>query len=726
LNCSEVLAFMPSESMPSEPLFGDFPRSSPEEWRIAAEKLLKGIPFDKKMVSRTYEGIDLRAIYSAVDVPPGTAESPFPGFPDFRRGGHVLGRAGKTWEIVQEISYPTCEEFASALRHDLQQGQTGVYLPLDRAARAGYDPDESDAGHVGKDGVSITSLSELALALEGIDLSRYPIYLEAGQSGPVFLAMISALFAQQGKPSGDLRGSIGTDPIGTLVRDGILPTSLEGAYDEMYSATQWALLHAPLVRTIAASGSPYREAGANAAQELAYAVGTAVEYIRAMLDRGLTIHDVARRVWFTFSIGTDFFLEVARLRAARMIWSSVVEAFGGNEEDQVMMLHARTSGFTLTQVDPYVNMLRATTGAFAAAAGGADSVHVAPFDQLFRTPDEFSRRIARNSQIILGAEAHVDSVVDPAGGSWYVEWLTDALAHRSWALFQDIEAKGGMAEAVKGGEVQKLVNEAAAARKEGSDRRRDPIVGVSVYANAAEAPLDARPVDAETLQRSRSGSLQKLKGSSDHGPETPIRRCLARLQESAPAEKMALMIDAVSSGATVGEIARVWRNANRDAPAKAEPLPVRRQAEAYEELRGAMARYAGRSGVRPRVFLASMGPVGQHQARTDFSTAFFAAGGFDILAPEGFDTPEEAARAAAASGAAIAVLCSTDDTYPSIVPAFCALLKASCPGVITVLAGYPQDHIESFRKAGIDEFVHLRANVVAVLRSLAQRIGVMA
>ncbi len=716
---------MPSQSMPSEPLFGDFPPSSPEEWRVAAEKLLKGIPFDKKMVFRTYEGIDLRAMYSSADLPPGTAESQLPGFPDFRRGGHVLGRDGETWEITQEISYPTYEEFGTALRHDLQQGQTGIYLPLDRAARAGLDPDQSDEEHVGRGGVSITSLSELALALEGVDLSRYALYIEAGQSGPVFLAMVSALLAQQGKPSDALRGSVGTDPIGTLIRDGVLPASLEGAYDEMYSATHWAVLHAPLVRTIAASGSPYRNAGADAVQELACAVGTAVEYVRAMLDRGLTIHDIARRVWFTFSIGTDFFMEVARLRAARMIWSGVVEAFGGNEEDQVMMMHARTSGFTLTQVDPYVNMLRATTGAFAAAAGGADSVHVAPFDELFRTPDEFSRRIARNSQIILGAEAHVDSVIDPAGGSWYVEWLTDALAHKSWALFQDIEAKGGMAEAVKGGFIQKLVNDAAAVRKEGSDRRRDPIVGVSVYANAAETPLDARPVDAEAFHRRRSGLMKKLKGSPDRRPETPIRRCLARIQESASAEKMALMIDAVSSGATLGEIALVWRSARGETPAKAEPLPVRRQAEAYEELRDAMSRFTARTGSRPRVFLASMGPVGQHKARADFSTAFFAAGGYDILAPGGFDTAEGAVRAAATSGAAIVVLCSTDDTYPSIVPTFCALLKASCPGVTIVLAGYPQDHIGSFRKAGIDEFVHIRANVVEVLRSLAQRIGVM-
>jgi methylmalonyl-CoA mutase len=726
LNCSEVLAFMPSESKQSKPLFGDFPGSSPEEWRIAAKKLLKGVPFDKKMVFRSYEGIDLRAIYTSEDLPPGTPESQFPGYPDFRRGGHVLGRAGKTWEVTQEISYPTCEEFGAALRLDLRQGQTAVYLPLDGAARAGLDPDQSGAEYVGKGGVSIASLSELALALEGADLSRYPLYVEAGQSGPVFLAMVSALLAQQGKPSGAFRGSTGTDPIGTIVREGVLPTSLEGAYDEMYSATQWAVLHAPHVRTIAASGSPYREAGADAAQELAYAVGTAVEYIRAMLDRGLTIHDIARRVWFTFSIGTDFFMEVARLRAARIVWSGVVEAFGGNEEDQVMMIHARTSGFTLTQVDPYVNMLRATTGGFAAATGGADSIHVAPFDQHSRTPDEFSRRIARNSQIILGAEAHVDSVVDPAGGSWYIEWLTDALAQRSWALFQDIESKGGMAEAVKGGDIQKSVNDTAAARKEGSDRRRDPIVGVSVYANAAEMPLDARPVDGRAFHRRRSVSLEKLKGSPDHGPEMPLRRCLVRLREGAPAEKVALMIEAVSSGATLGEIVFAWRSANRETPAKAEPLPVRRLAEAYEELRSAMARFTARTGSRPRVFLALMGPVGQHQARADFSTAFFAAGGFDILAPGGFDTPEEAARTAAASGAAIAVLCSTDDTYPSIVPAFCASLKASFPGVVAVLAGYPQDHVENFRKAGIDEFIHIRANVAQVLRSLAQRIGVMA
>jgi len=717
---------MPSESTRDEPLFGDFPPASSEEWRIAAEKLLKGVPFGKKLISRTYEGIDLQPLFTPADISGEGADSQFPGFPDFRRGGQVLGRAGKTWEVAQEISYPTHGEYGAALRHDLERGQTAVYLPLDMAVRAGLDPDQSDSEHVGKGGVSISSLDELAEALEGVDLSRYPLYVEAGQSGPIFLAMVSALLAHRGKSAGAIRGSAGVDPLGTLVRDGILPTSLDGAYDEMFCATRWAVHHAPDVRTIAVFSSPYHNAGANAVQELAFSIGTAVEYIRAMLDRGMTIHDIARRVWFTFSIGTNVFMEIARLRAARILWSNVVEAFGGNEEDQVMLIHTRTSGFALAQVDPYVNMLRTTTEAFAAAVGGADSVHVAPFDEIFRTPDEFSRRIARNSQLILKGEAHVDSVVDPAGGSWYVEWLTDALARKGWALFQDIETRGGMAQAVKGGYAQGLVESTAADRREGSEQRRDSIVGVSVYANAAETPLDARPVDREDLHRRRSNTLKDLKESRDHGMETAVRGCLARLHESAPADVLASIIDAASSGSTVGEIAGAWRSARRDQPATARRLIERRQSEAYEELRGAMSGFVERTGSRVRVFLAAMGPVAQHKARADFSAGFFAAGGYDVLASGGFDTPERAAQAAAVSGSPIVVLCSADDTYPAIVPPFCALLRAARPDVTIMLAGYPADHVENFRKAGIDEFVHVRANVVEVLRSLAKRIGVTA
>lgn len=716
---------MPSESTRDELLFGDFPPSSPEEWHTAAEKLLKGVPFDKKMISRTYEGIGLQPIFTPADISEETADSQFPGFPDFRRGGQVLGRTGQTWEIAQEISYPTHGEYGAALRHDLERGQTAVFLPLDMAARAGLDPDQSDAEHVGEGGVSITSLNELAQALEGVDISRYPLYVEAGQSGPIFLAMVSALLADRGTSATTIRGSAGVDPIGTLVRNGVLPTSLDGAYDEMYCATRWAVHHAPDVRTIAVFSCPYHNAGANAVQELAFVIGTAVEYLRAMLDRGMTIHDIARRVWFTISIGTNVFMDIARLRAARMLWSNVVNAFGGNEEDQVMLIHTRTSGFALSQVDPYVNMLRTTTGAFAAAVGGADSVHVAPFDEIMRTPDEFSRRIARNSQIILRAEAHVDSVVDPAGGSWYVEWLTDALAQKGWALFQDIETRGGMAHAVKGGYAQDLVESTAAARKEGIEHRRDSIVGVSVYAHAAETPLDARPVDREILYRHRSDALKDLKRTPAHGPETAIGGCLARLRDSAPADKLASMIDAASSGATVGEMAGVWRSARRDQRATARPLIERRQSEAYEELRSAMAGFAERTGSRARVFLAAMGPVAQHKARADFSAGFFSAGGYDVLAPGGFDTPERAAQAAAAGGTPIVVLCSTDDTYPTIVPPFCAVLKAARPDATIVLAGYPAGHVENFRKAGIDEFIHVRANVVEVLRSLAKRIGVM-
>jgi methylmalonyl-CoA mutase len=444
----------------------------------------------------------------------------------------------------------------------------------------------------------------------------------------------------------------GVDPLAKLVR-GILEKPLADAFDELAKAD-----------AVAVNTRLYNNAGGNSVQELAFALATGVEYLRQAESRGVSIDTIAPKITFGFAMGADIFLAIAKLRAARLLWSKIVAASGGNTESQKMRIHASTTLWNKSKRDPYVNLLRGTTEAFSAVAGGADSIYVAPFDEVVRTPDEFSKRIARNTQIILGEESHFDHVVDPAGGSYYVETLTAQVADTAWTLFQQIEKEGGMTKALQAGTPQKQVKAIAAKKAEQVAQRRLSIIGVNVYSNATEKPLE---------------------GDKAGAPKNPC-------------------------GCTCGEH-------GEPAASSVEILVPVRGAEPFEKLREAVS-----GSDKKKIFLANMGALRQHKARADFSTGFFQAGGYEVLENRGFKTVEEAAEAAKASGASVAIICSTDDTYPEIVPALAPKLKAA--GLTVIVAGYPTEHIEAFKQAGVDEFIHIRANCYEVLSGIATKLGI--
>ena len=524
----------------------EFPIPSYEDWKEAAVATLKGAPFEKKLITKTQEGITIQPIYRKEDLANIPHLGSLPGEAPYVRGTHA---ENNQWKIAQECP---C-------------------VP-------------------------------------------------------------------------------GADPLIKLVH-GTLDTSVEAAFDELAKAD-----------AIAVNTRLYNNAGGNAVQELAFALATGVEYLRQAEQRGASVNDTAKKITFGFAMGADLFMAIAKLRAARLLWSQVVEASGGDKEAQKLHIHASTSLWNRSKLDPYVNMLRGTTEAFSAIAGGADSIYVGPFDEVIRTPDEFSKHIARNTQIILAEECHFDHVVDPAGGSYYVETLTAEVAKAAWAIFQQIEKAGGMTKALEAGIPQQQIKAAAAKKADLVAQRRLSIVGVNVYANATEKPLE--------------GSLP------DNKP----------------------------CGCTCGGHAPV-------AP-KVETLEVSRGAEPFEKLRAAVS-----AASKKKIFLANMGALRQHKARADFATGFFQPGGYEVLENRGFQTPDEAAEAAIASGASVAIICSTDDTYPEIVPALAPKLKAA--GLIVVLAGYPTEHIEAFKQAGVDEFIHIRANCFQVLSGIATKLGIL-
>lgn len=613
------------------------------QWRKTVEAELKGVPFEKKLVTRTPEGTALQPLYTRLDLAGVPDLGATPGAAPFLRGTAASSAAGRTWEYCQEIPAATAADFNRALLGALMQGQNSVSLPAKFA----------------------TDSATAAQALDKVAIDCVPVHLEAGAVAQPAASNYLAAVQARGIPKAKLTGSVTADPLGVWVQNGKLASPLAAQLDALAEWTSAAQASAPALRTIGVSTVAWSDAGATATQELAFALAAGVEYLRELARRDVAVATTAARMRFTFAVGPQFFSEIAKFRAFRLLWARVMAAFGAGAAAKDVVVHARTGTWNKTLHDVHVNMLRVTTEACSAVLGGVDSLHVSPYDEVCGASDEISQRIARNVHTLLAEEFHFTDTSDPAGGSWYVEKLTDDFARRAWKLFQEIEALGGYAAALRAGMPQKLVNASAADKDDAISKRRAGLIGTNLFPNLREKP----PV----VKTSAAGA-------------------------------------AVTDGCE--EIAIV---------------KARRAAEGFEELRRAADGFAQRTGARPKVFVAKIGPVKQHKARADFTAGFFAVGGFEMAGKAAFETAEAAAQAAVASGAPIAVLCSTDETYPELVPAFGKALKAAKPEVAFVLAGLPADAAltTAFREAGVDEFIHVRANVREVLAKFLKKIGAL-
>ena len=590
-------------------------------WRSAVERELAGVPLEKKLVTRTIEGIEVQPLYRREDLPPG-ALAAVPGEPPYLRGTRRTGEPGWRW--------------------------TAAIGPVE------YD---------------FSPLPGLAVAL-----ARSP------DSPRAAVAAVA-------------------DPLGWLVSRGALPLPLADCYNDLADGLRLAG-ETGITSRIAGIGTEcWHESGATAVQELAFALATGAETWRQMQDRGVAPAALAARTQLGFAVGVDFFMEIAKLRAARVLWSKLTAAFGGDAAAQKAWLRARTARWDLTLYDPHVNLLRLTTQALAAALGGADVIEIRPYDEITGGATELGRRLSRNLHDILAEESSLGGQIDPAGGSWYVETLTDQLARKAWALFQDLEQRGGMAAAILAGYPQELVAKAAEERRALVDTRRRPILGTTVQPNLRETPRrDAATPTTAAGERRRSA------------PKA-IRSFTA-------------LRAAAAKRTTLPTLRAAWIQ-KRGAGATAAALQPFRAAEGFEAVRRAGDDCLLRTGARARVFLAKIGPPAQHKARADFAAGFFAVGGFELDGKRTFATAPEAAGAAAASGAVIAVLCSTDDTYPELAPTFARDLKAARPATVVVLAGHPGSHEAEYRAAGFDEFIHIRANVRTTLAQLQRRAGLI-
>lgn len=690
-------------------LAGDFPAATKDQWLAAVEKALKGAPFDKKMLTRTYEGITLQPLYTLDDWKPEGDPSGLPGFAPYTRGGAVAGQRVSGWDVRQLHTHPDPAAVNKAVLADLERGATSVTLRLDLAARQGDDADQA-TNLAGLAGVMAYTSADFDTVLTGVYEDLATVALEGGAAFLPAAALLAGHWTVKGVDARTVKAAFNADPIGCLAASGEIAGGIDAALKAMADLAAWTAANAPHVTAVRVDTGPYHLAGATETQDLAVAMATAVAYLRAMTDAGMDVNEAARQIVFALPVGTEQFLGIAKLRAARRLWGRIMEACGVAEEAGRMRLSACTAERVVSQRDPWVNMLRTTVTTFAAAVAGADSITVLPFDAMLGLPTEFARRIARNTQLVLMEESNLDKVIDPAGGSWYVETLTEQVADEAWTLFQDIEKHGGIVACLESGHILAKIDAAHTARARNIATRKDPITGVSEFPNIHEKPVDVVKPDLDGLRRAAAGRTREARKA--------VGLPVADLGSGAV---MAAAVAAAAEGATIGALFAAVSGSGEATVVKA--LPQRRLAAEFEDLRDASDEYMVHTGARPRVFLANLGRIAAFTARATYAKNFFEAGGIEAVGTEGYDSADACAAAFKTSGASIAVLCSSDDVYADLAEQTAAALKAAgCKKLF--LAGAPGDRKDAYTAAGIDTFVFLGCDALDILRSTLAFMGV--
>jgi methylmalonyl-CoA mutase len=494
------------------------------------------------------------------------------------------------------------------------------------------------------------------------------------------------------------------------------------ALKRMADLAAWTDAHAPHMTAVEVSTAVYHHAGATSAQDLAFLLGTGVEYLRALTAAGLDVNAAARQITFSVSIGCRFYQAIAKIRAARMLWAQVVESCGGDAAAQTMRLRTSTSRRVLTKRSPAINILRNTAACYAGAIAGADAITADPFDAPAVLSTELSRRNARNIQLILAEECHLNQVIDPAGGSWYIDWYTRQLAEKAWALFQQIEAQGGMLAATASGWVAQQIDAVELRKERDIATRKQPITGISQHPDLSEKRLGETPRRVEL----RMAAAQRLSNWRKTRPSQPALDLLVSTagRSDIPATELtACTIAAADAGATLGQLTAALHPPGTE-PAQVVALVSHPFDEAFEELRDASDAFAARYGHKPRVFIAGVGSIAEQIGRKTFTKDFFEAGGFEVLEREAKSDINSSVAEFGRSGAKIAVICSTDKQYSTCVVQLAPKLKEAGARTV-ILAGNPGASEATYRAAGVDRFIFLKCDVLETLSSLLRDEGAL-
>ena len=688
----------------------DFPRKTLADWDSLARKEFGGETADS-LVWQTPEGIPVKPLYTAADLEALGDVNSLPGFPPYLRGPRATMFANRPWTVRQYAGFSTAEESNAFYRANLAAGQMGLSVAFDLATHRGYDSDHPRVvGDVGKAGVAIDSVEDMKILFDGIPLDRMSVSMTMnGAVLPVLAGYIVAA-EEQGVAAEKLSGTIQNDILKEFMVRNTYIYPPAPSMRIVADIIQYTARNMPKFNSISISGYHMQEAGATAVQELAFTLADGLDYVRAALSRGLKIDDFAPRLSFFFAIGMNFFMEVAKLRAARLLWARLMsEHAPKNPVSLALRTHCQTSGVSLTEQDPYNNVIRTTIEAMAAVLGGTQSLHTNALDEAIALPTPFSARIARNTQLILQEETGIPHVIDPLGGSYYVESLTASLATEAMKLISEVEALGGMTKAVESGMPKLRIEESAARRQARIDRGEDVIVGVNKYQSDGEPAKELHLLDIDNtrVRDQQIARLRKIRATRDEGKCRTALDALTKAASSGQGNLLALSIEATRARATVGEISDALEKVFTRHRATTRSISgVYGAAYAgdtgFQRIQAEVRGFAEEEGRRPRLLVVKLGQDGHDRGAKIIATAF-ADIGFDVDIGPLFQTPEEAARQAIENDVHVIGVSSQAAGHKTLVPQLVAALRAAGADDILVICGGvipPQDY-EYLMKAGV-------------------------
>jgi methylmalonyl-CoA mutase len=674
-------------------------RPSVEDWRALASKDLKGEDPDT-LTWHTPEGIDVKPLYTEADLDGVEHLGGLPGFAPFVRGPRSTMYAGRPWTIRQYAGFSTAEESNAFYRRNLAAGQQGVSVAFDLATHRGYDSDHPRVeGDVGKAGVAIDSVEDMKILFDGIPLEKMSVSMTMNGAVLPVLACFVVAGEEQGATQDQLSGTIQNDILKEFMVRNTYIYPPAPSMRIVADIIEFTARNMPRFNSISISGYHMQEAGATADLELAFTIADGLEYVRFATDRGLDIDEFAGRLSFFFAIGMNFFMEVAKLRAARLLWHRVISDFQPKKANSLMLrTHCQTSGVSLTEQDPYNNVVRTAIEAMAAVLGGTQSLHTNSFDEALGLPTDFSARIARNTQLIIQEETGIPAVVDPLGGSYYIEALTNALAEKAWSIIEEVEALGGMTKAVDSGMPKLRIEEAAARRQARVDRGEEVVVGVNKYRAAEPDLVDVLDVDNTKVREQQIARLHHIRATRD---QARWQAAIDALREGAAADGnlLELCIEAARARATVGEMSDAMEAVFGRHKAEIRSISGVYGAayegdKGFEAVQQEVRDFEAAVGRRPRILVAKMGQDGHDRGAKVVGTAF-ADLGFDVDFGPLFETPAEVARAAVENDVHLVGVSSQAAGHKTLVPQLIEELKQAGADDILVICGGvipPQDY----------------------------------
>ncbi|MEK6745508.1 MAG: methylmalonyl-CoA mutase [Pseudomonadota bacterium] len=692
----------------------NFPKKTVSDWQklagkdLGVDKAGNAIPLEK-LNWETAEGFTVKPVYTAADLEHLEYTDTMAGFAPFVRGPRATMYAVRPWTVRQYAGFSTAEESNAFYKRNLAGGQKGLSVAFDLATHRGYDSDHPRVvGDVGKAGVAIDSVEDMKILFDGIPLAEMSVSMTMNGAVLPILASYIVAGLEQGVKLEELQGTIQNDILKEFMVRNTYIYPPEPSMRIVADIIEYTAKKMPKFNSISISGYHMQEAGATAVQELAYTIADGEEYVKAALSKGLDVDEFAPRLSFFFAIGMNFFMEIAKLRAARLLWAKTMAKYNPKKPmSSALRTHCQTSGVSLTEKDPYNNIVRTTVEAMAAVLGGTQSLHTNALDEAIALPTDFSARIARNTQLILQHESGITNVVDPLGGSYYIESLTASLVKHAEDLIAEANQYGGMTKAIEAGIPKQKIEESAARKQARIDRGEDVIVGVNKYQLKEEDPIDILDVDNAKVREAQITRLNKIRSSRDSAACENTLNALTEAAKNKTGNLLELAVEAAKARATVGEISDALEKIYGRYNASIKTISgvygaVYDADDSLKPIRNKVAEFAKGEGRRPRILVAKMGQDGHDRGAKVIATAF-ADMGFDVDVGSLFATPEEVARQAVENDVHIVGVSSHAAGHKTLVPQLISALKKAGRGNILVVCGgvIPAQDYEMLEKAGV-------------------------